>query len=127
MIDRKVVNLLGSSTTAPYSPAVITGNLVFVAGQVGFDPVKREFYGSDIVSQTRGALDNLRIVLEYSGANLNSVVKINIFLTDVTDFEIVNSIYAEYFPVNPPARSCFQVVAIPKGALIEIEAIAVKE
>ncbi len=123
-MNKKVVNLPDSVPTAPYSPAVVVGNLVFVAGQVGFDPVKRQFYGKDIMSQTRGTLQNLKTVLECAGTKMQNVVKTTIYLTNLADFEIVNQIYSEYFPEEPPARSCVQVVAIAYGALIEIEAIA---
>ncbi|HQP61659.1 MAG TPA: Rid family hydrolase, partial [Anaerolineaceae bacterium] len=75
-------------------------------------------------SQTRGTLQNLKTVLECAGTNMQNVVKTTIYLTNLADFEIVNQIYSEFFPEEPPARSCVQVVAIAHGALIEIEAIA---
>jgi 2-iminobutanoate/2-iminopropanoate deaminase len=126
MGDKKVINLPGSAPIAPYSPAVEANGFVYVAGQVGFDPVKKCYYGDDIESQTRGALENLKTVLEYAGTSLDKVVKTLIFLTDVNDFDTVNAIYAEYFRKEPPARSCVQVAALPKGALMEIEAIALR-
>ena len=124
MSEKRVINLPGSTPIAPYSPAVAAGPFVFVSGQVGFDPVKRCYYGDDITSQTRGMLENLKDVLSHAGSGLEKVVKTTIFLTDVNDFDTVNSIYREYFPQDPPARSCVQVAALPKGALVEIEAIA---
>jgi 2-iminobutanoate/2-iminopropanoate deaminase len=126
MMEKKVINLPGSKPIAPYSPAVEANGFVFVAGQVGFDPIKRCYYGDDIITQTRGALENLKTVLECAGTSNDNVVKTTIFLTDVNDFETVNSIYAEYFKENPPSRSCVQVAALPKGALMEVEAIALK-
>ena len=126
MSEKRCVNLPGSTPIAPYSPAVEAGGFVFVAGQVGFDPVKREYYGDTIEEQTRGALENLKFVLETAGSSMEKVVKTLIFLTDVNDFDKVNEIYAKYFDKNPPARSCVQVADLPKGALMEIEAIALK-
>jgi 2-iminobutanoate/2-iminopropanoate deaminase len=126
MNGKKVVNLPGSVPIAPYSPAVEANGFVYVAGQVGFDPVKKRYYGDDIAAQTRGALQNLKTVLECAGSALEKVVKTTIFLTDVEDFDAVNAIYAEYFEKDPPARSCVQVAALPKGALMEIEAVALR-
>lgn len=124
---KRIVKLTGSDPIAPYSPAVVVGDLVFVAGQVGFDPEKKQFFGKDIISQTRGALENLKTVLDCAGTNLENVVRTTIYLTEIDDFEIVNQIYSTYFSDNPPARSCVQVVAIAHSALIEIEAIATIE
>ena len=124
MNDKKVVNLPGSTPIAPYSPAIIAGDIVYVSGQVGFDPVERCFYGEDAPAQMRGMLENLKNVLTQAGSGLEKVIKTTVFLTDVNDFDTFNEIYREYFPKDPPARSCVQVAALPKGALIEIEAIA---
>lgn len=124
MSEKKAIKLPGSTPIAPYSPAIEANGFLFVAGQVGFDPVNRCFYGDNIVAQTRGTLNNLKAVLECAGSDMDRIVKTTIFLTDVADFDTVNAIYAEYFKKDPPARSCIQVAALPKGALIEIEAIA---
>ena len=124
MDGKKIINLPGSTPIAPYSPAVAAGGFVFVAGQVGFDPVERRYYGDDIASQIRGMMENLKNVLSHAGSSLEKVVKTTVFLTNVNDFDAFNAIYSEYFPSAPPARSCVQVAALPKGALIEIEAIA---
>ena len=124
MNEKRVINLPGSIPIAPYSPAVEANGFVYVAGQVGFDPVKKRYYGDYIVAQTRGALVNLKAVLEQAGSSLEKVVKTTIFLTDVNDFDVVNAIYTEFFEKDPPARSCVQVAALPKGALMEIEAVA---
>lgn len=124
MSEKKVVNLPGSTPIAPYSPAVKAGGFVFVAGQVGFDPVERRFCGDDAASQIRGMMENLKNVLTHAESSLDKVVKTTIFLTDVNDFDTLNTIYREYFPSDPPARSCVQVADLPKGALVEIEAVA---
>lgn len=126
MNEKKAINLPGSTTIAPYSPAIEANGFLFVSGQVGFDPIKRCYYGDDIIAQTRGALNNLKTILEYAGSSMDKIVKTTIFLTDVADFDTVNIIYAEYFKNDPPARSCIQVAALPKGALMEIEAIALR-
>ena len=108
----------------PYSQAIRTENLVFTAGQVGFDPATMEFVEGGIEAQTRQALTNLKHVLEIADSGLNFVVKSTVFLQDMSDFANMNSVYAEFFPENPPARSTVQVAALPKGALVEIECIA---
>jgi len=122
--EKKIINLPGSTPIAPYSPAVVAGGFVFVSGQVGFDPVERRYYGEDVVTQIRGMMENLKNVLACAGSSLEKVVKVTVFLTNVNDFDTFNAIYSEYFPGDPPARSCVQVAALPKGALIEIEAVA---
>ena len=108
----------------PYSQAIRTENLVFTAGQVGLDPVTMELVQDGIEAQTRQALTNLKHVLEIADSGLNFVVKTTVFLQDMRDFANMNAIYSEFFPENPPARSTVQVAALPKGALIEIECIA---
>ena len=108
----------------PYSQAIRTEDLVFTAGQIGLDPATMEFVGDGIEAQTRQALTNLKHVLENADSGLNFVVKTTVFLQDMSDFANMNSVYAEFFPENPPARSTVQVAALPKGARVEIECIA---
>lgn len=108
----------------PYSQAVRTDSMIYTAGQIGFDPVTMEIVSGGIEAETRQALTNLKNVLEAAGSSLEHVVKTLVFLQDMADFPKMNAIYAEYFPENPPARSTVQVAALPKGALVEIEAIA---
>ncbi len=110
----------------PYSQAIGAGDLVFCSGQIPLDPQSGEPVGDTIEEQTRRVLDNLRAVLEAADASLAQVVKTTIFLVDMGDFAIVNSIYAEYFADAPPARSTVQVARLPRDARIEIEAIAVR-
>lgn len=109
----------------PYSQAVIAGNLLFTSGQIAMDPQSGEMVEGGIEAQARRVLDNLGAVLAEAGAGFDDVIKTTIFLNDMNDFATVNAIYAEYFkgPVLP-ARSTVQVAKLPKGALIEIEAIA---
>ena len=108
----------------PYSQAIRTENLVFTAGQVGLDPAAMELVEGGIEAQTRQVLTNLKYVLESADSGLNFVVKTTVFLKDMGDFPKMNSIYAEFFPENQPARSTVQVAALPKGALVEIECVA---
>ena len=110
----------------PYSQAVRSGQLVFTAGQIGLDPVLGKLR-TGIAAQTRQVMANLRAVLEAAGSNLNQVVKTTIFLQDMADFATVNQIYGSAFTEAPPARSTVAVAALPLGALVEIEAIALVE
>ncbi len=108
----------------PYSQAIRTEALVYTAGQVGINPVTGELVEGGIEAQTRQVLTNLRNVLEASDSRLNFVVKTTVFLKDMNDFAKMNAIYAEFFSENPPARSTIAVAGLPKGALVEIEAVA---
>ena len=108
----------------PYSQAIRTEDLVFTAGQIGLDPATMELVQDGIEAQTRQALTNLKHVLEIADSGLNYVIKTTVFLQDMRDFANMNSVYAEFFPENPPARSTVQVAALPKGALVGIECIA---
>ena len=110
----------------PYSVAIETNGMVFCAGQTGIDPATGELVGPDLEVQTRQTLINLKYVLEAAGTNLDKVVKTTVFLRDMADFPKMNAIYADFFPANPPARSTIAVAGLPKGAVVEIEAIAVK-
>ena len=110
----------------PYSQAVVAGNLVFCSGQIPLDPVTGEMVGAgDVRRQTERVLENLGAVLAAAGASLASVVKTTIYLADLQDFGNVNEVYARYFLSAPPARATVEVAGLPKGALVEIDAIAV--
>jgi 2-iminobutanoate/2-iminopropanoate deaminase len=110
----------------PYSQAVVAGDLVFTAGQLPIDPQTGAVAGQDIASQTRQAMENVAAVLAAAGSALDKVVKTTVFLTDIANFAGMNSVYAEFFPSDAPARSTIPIGAMPKGLLIEIEAIAVR-
>jgi 2-iminobutanoate/2-iminopropanoate deaminase len=108
----------------PYVQATQSGNLIFVSGQLPLDPSTMEIVPGGIVEQTKQSLDNIKAILEAAGSSLNNVLKMTIFLQDLSQFTDVNEIYGTYF-VNPyPARITCQVAKLPKGALIEIDAIA---
>ena len=108
----------------PYSQAIVVDRLVFTAGQVGLDPATMELVQGGVEAQTRQVLTNLRYVLEKADSGLPSVIKTTVFLQDLADFARMNAVYAEFFPENPPARSTIQVAGLPKGALVEIECVA---
>lgn len=113
------------AAVGPYSQAIRAGNLLFCAGQIPLDPGTGERVEGDVRVQTRQVLDNLQAVLEAAGASLSQVVKTTVFLVDLADFAAMNEIYAGRFRTPFPARSTIQVAALPKGARVEIEAIAV--
>jgi 2-iminobutanoate/2-iminopropanoate deaminase len=108
----------------PYSQGMAAGGWVFCSGQLGLSPVTGELVPGGVTAQTERALRNLSAVLEAAGSSLSKVVKTTVFLTDLSHFKEVNEAYAVHFPAHPPARSTVQVAALPKGASIEIEAIA---
>jgi 2-iminobutanoate/2-iminopropanoate deaminase len=108
----------------PYSQAIKSGNMLFISGQVAVNPATGELTG-DIKVQTRQVLDNLKSIVTAAGASLTDVVKTTVFLKNLDDFGTMNEIYKEYFPDDPPARSTLEVARIPRGSLIEIEAIAI--
>ena len=110
----------------PYSQAVKTGNLVFVSGQIPIDPATGIFAGDDIATQTRQTLTNVKAILEAAGYAMSDVVKTTVLLADIADFAAMNAVYSEFFTGNCPARAAFAVKDLPKGALVEIEAIAGK-
>ena len=107
----------------PYSQAIRTDAFIFTAGQIGLDPTTGELISGAVEEQTRQALSNLRNVIEAAGSNMDNVVKTTVFLKDMADFPKMNAIYAEFFGENPPARSTIAVAALPKGGLVEVEAV----
>jgi 2-iminobutanoate/2-iminopropanoate deaminase len=110
----------------PYSQAVKAGNLMFCSGQIPLDPKTGEMVGvGDVRAQAKRVMQNLEAVLKAGGASFASVVKTTIYLQDLADFGAVNEIYGDYFKDAPPARATVQVAGLPRGALVEIDAIAV--
>jgi 2-iminobutanoate/2-iminopropanoate deaminase len=106
---------------APFSPVVVSGDHVFTAGQVAFDQ-NGDLVGSDVASQARRALENLRSCLEAAGCGLDDVVKVNAYLVDLADFDAYNAVYGEFFAAPYPARTTVQA-GLPPGVLVEIEAV----
>lgn len=107
----------------PYSQSVVTGNMVFTSGQIPVNPETNEI-PDGIEAQANQALINLKNLLEASGSSINNVIKTTVFIQDMSDFTTINEIYANYFNAPYPARSCVEVAKLPKGVLLEIEAIA---
>ncbi|MCQ2575417.1 MAG: RidA family protein [Treponema sp.] len=109
----------------PYSQGMITGSLVYTSGQIPINPANGNIEAEDISAQTEQACKNVAAVLEAAGTSLDKVIKTTCFLQNISDFAAFNAVYEKYF-VSKPARSCVEVGALPKGALVEIEAIAEK-
>lgn len=109
----------------PYSAGIKLGSFVFTAGQLGIVPENGDIISGGIEAETRQALKNIEKILEAAGASMSDVVKTTVFLRDMDDFGRMNQVYAQFFQENPPARSTIQVAALPKGAAVEIEAIAI--
>jgi 2-iminobutanoate/2-iminopropanoate deaminase len=115
----------GPKAIGPYSQAIVAGGFVFCSGMIALDPATGEMVGaSDVRAQARRALDNMKAILEAAGSSLEQVVKTTIYLTDLGDFGTVNEVYAGYFTQAPPARATVQVAGLPKGAMVEIDAVA---
>ncbi|RME92421.1 MAG: RidA family protein [Verrucomicrobia bacterium] len=112
------------AAVGPYSQAIRAGGFVFCAGQIPLDPATGALVEGDVAAQTERVLENLKAVLEAAGTGMDRVVKTTVYLQDMTDFAAMNEVYARYFPKDPPARAAVQVAALPKGARVEIEAIA---
>lgn len=108
----------------PYSQAIRAGELVFTAGQIGTDPGTGDLDGETAAEQARRALTNLAAILAAAGSGLDRLVKVTVFLADIADWPLVNEVYAELVPEPFPARSAFAVKELPKGARVEIEAVA---
>ena len=108
----------------PYSQALVVGPWVWCSGQIPLDPATGQLVSGPIEVQARRVLENLSAVLQAAGSDLDRVVKTTVFLTDLGDFAALNAVYAEYFGQTPPARSTVQVAALPRGARLEIEAVA---
>jgi 2-iminobutanoate/2-iminopropanoate deaminase len=120
-----VLTDLAPGPVGPYSQAIVAGGCVWVSGQIPLDPASGSLVEGGIEAQTRQVLDNVRAVLEAAGSGLDRVIKCTVYLTDLGEFDAVNRVYAEFFGERPPARVCVEVAALPKGARVEIEAVAV--
>lgn len=126
MSSRQAISTDGAPAAAgPYSQAIRAGDLVFTAGQLGVDPSTGEFASSDVSGQAERALGNLAAILAAAGSGMDRLVKVTVFLADIADWPAVNEVYARLVPEPFPARSAFAVRDLPKGARVEIEAVAV--
>jgi len=127
MSRRIIATSEAPKAVGPYSQAVAVGNFLFCSGQIPLIPATGELLKEDVTEQTTLVLDNLGAVLKANGMTFAHVVKATVFLVDLAEFAAMNDVYATYFPSNQPARSTIQVAALPKGARVEIEAIAVAD
>jgi 2-iminobutanoate/2-iminopropanoate deaminase len=125
MANRIIKSTGAPAAIGPYSQGVMANGLLFLSGQIPLDPVSGEIVGSTGAEQARRVLMNMSAVLESAGVTLKNVVKTTVFMIDLSEFQAVNQVYAEFFPNDPPARSAVQVAALPRGARVEIEAVAV--
>jgi len=126
MKRQRIATSDGPSAIGPYSQAIAAGELVFVSGQIPIDPATGALVQGDIVAQTDRVMKNLAAILQASGASLDSVVKTTVYLASLDDFGAVNETYGKYFKSDPPARATVQVARLPKGAGVEIDAIALR-
>ena len=126
MSNKAIHTASAPAAIGPYSQGVAAGNTAYISGQLPIDPATGEFAGSDIASQTRQSLLNMKAILEANGMSMADVVKTTVLLADIAEFGAMNQVYAEFFAEPYPARAAFQVAALPKGAKVEIEAVAVK-
>ena len=126
MSNRSVVQTESApKAIGPYSQAIVANGFVFCSGQIPLDPATGNIVEGDVTAQTQQVLKNLSAVLQAAGADLKRVVKTTVFLQSMGDFAAMNAVYATYFTENPPGRSTVEVAKLPRGALVEIEAIAV--
>ncbi len=126
-MKKEIITTAGApKPVGPYSQAVAAGGMIYCSGQIPLHP-ETGTIPEGIEAQTRQALCNLEAVLKAAGSELSGVVKTTVFLKDMNDFAAMNAVYAEFFPVQPPARSAIQVVRLPKDVLVEIEALAARK
>jgi len=124
-VERRIISSDSApAAVGPYSQAVVAGGFVFTAGQIPLNPSTGALEQDDIKAATRRVLANLDAVLRAAGSSLERAVKLTVFMTDLGLFSSMNEVYSEFFPAGPPARSAVQVAALPKGAFIEMEAVA---
>lgn len=122
---KKVVQATAApKALGPYSQGIIAGDLLFISGQIPIEPATGEIIIGDIGTQTRRVMANIGAILRTQGLDFTDIIKTTIYLTDMANFDEINKAYGGYFPEDPPARSCVTVAGLPKGALVEIEAIA---
>ena len=125
MAERQAISTPGApAAVGPYSQAIRVGDLVFTAGQLGIDPGSGEMAGENVAEQAERAIANLEAILGAAGSGLGSLVKVTVFLADIADWPAVNEVYSRLIPQPFPARSAFAVKDLPRGARVEIEAVA---
>ena len=125
-MKKNIITLAKFLVSGPYSAAVEANDIIFISGQLPIDPATGEII-NDIKTATRQVLINIQAILKKTDLDMSNIVKTTIFLKNITDFPVVNEIYAGFFPEEPPARSTIEASVLPKGALIEIEAVAIRK
>lgn len=126
-MQKEIINSAAApDPIGPYNHAVKFGNMLFVSGQIPFNKERGELITTGIQDETRQCLENTKAILNEAGYGFEDVLKATIFITDMTQFSLINEVYATYFTVNEPARECVQVAALPRGVNIEISVIAGK-
>ncbi len=125
-MKKTIASPLAPAAVGPYSQAIVAGNTIYVSGQLPIDATTGEFVPGGVREQVHQIFKNIGYILEEAGYNLSDVVKTTVYLTDMKDFAAMNEVYAEYYSKPYPARVAFEVVALPKGALVEADVIAVK-
>jgi 2-iminobutanoate/2-iminopropanoate deaminase len=123
---KRIITFENTPAKRPYSPAVESGNMLFVSGQIGTEASTGKLVEGGIEAEARKTLTNLKNVVERAGYSMTNIVRCTVLLSDIAYYGIVNQIYMEFFPEDPPARMAFAVKDLPLGALIEIDAIAVR-
>jgi 2-iminobutanoate/2-iminopropanoate deaminase len=124
--EKMVISTSAAAAIGPYSQAIVAGSLVFCSGQIPLSPETGQVGGGDVAAQTEQVMANLQAVLTAAGCGLQNVVRCTIYLASMGDFATVNAIYGRCFPAAPPARTTIQAAGLPRGALVEIDAIAVR-
>jgi 2-iminobutanoate/2-iminopropanoate deaminase len=121
---KQIRTALAPAAIGPYSQAIVAAGTVYTAGQVGLDPVTAQMVGGSVETETKQALENLRAVLAAAGCGMEDVVKTTVFLADMAEFKAMNEVYARFFAEPFPARSTVQAAGLPRGARVEIDAVA---
>jgi 2-iminobutanoate/2-iminopropanoate deaminase len=124
MIKRTIQTEQAPAAIGPYSQAIRIGDFLYTSGQIALDPESGIFLSGEIEEETEQTLKNISAILQAGGVNFENVIKTTVYLSDLNDFTRMNQVYEKYFSKNKPARACVQVAALPKGAKIEIDAIA---
>lgn len=123
---RRYINPGGEESGRPYSSAVISGNTLYLSGQIGIDPQSGELAVGGIEGQTRQVLENIKALVNEAGFEMKDIIKCTVLLDTISDYGAMNRVYIKYFPENPPVRKAFAVEDLPRGALVEIDAQAVR-
>ena len=125
MIKRIIQTEQAPAAIGPYSQAIRGGDFLYTSGQIALDPESGIFLSGEIEDETEQTLKNISAILQAGGVNFENVIKTTVYMSDLNDFTRMNQIYEKYFSTNKPARACVQVAALPKGAKLEIDAIAI--